>query len=57
VKVDSEFGRIHAARLVGALAAERIVNPRLVRSQYRGVRVWGVSFALHERAVTEAAVA
>jgi xanthine dehydrogenase YagR molybdenum-binding subunit len=57
VKVDPEFGRIHAARLVGALAAGRIVNPRLVRSQYRGGRVWGLSFALHERAVTEAAVA
>jgi xanthine dehydrogenase YagR molybdenum-binding subunit len=35
---------------VGAFAAGRIVNPRLVRSQYYGGLIWGVSFALHEAA-------
>jgi len=40
-------------RLVGAFAAGRIVNPRLVRSQYYGGMIWGVSFALHERAIVD----
>ena len=50
VKVDPELGQIRATRLVGAFAAGRIINPRLVRSQYFGGMIWGVSFALHERA-------
>jgi hypothetical protein len=40
-------------RLVGAFAAGTIINPRLVRSQYYGGMIWGVSFALHERAVLD----
>jgi Molybdopterin-binding domain of aldehyde dehydrogenase len=39
-----------ATRLVGAFAAGRIINPRLVRSQLYGGMIWGVSFALHEGA-------
>jgi xanthine dehydrogenase YagR molybdenum-binding subunit len=38
---------------VGAFAAGRIINPQLVRSQYYGGMIWGVSFALHEEAVTD----
>jgi xanthine dehydrogenase YagR molybdenum-binding subunit len=53
VKVDPDFGQIRVTRLVGAFAAGRIVNPRLVRSQYYGGMIWGVSFALHEEAVTD----
>ena len=53
VKVDPELGQIRATRLVGAFAAGRIINPRLVRSQYYGGMIWGVSFALHERAVID----
>ena len=53
VKVDPELGQIRATRLVGAFAAGRIINPRLVRSQYYGGMIWGVSFALHERAVLD----
>jgi len=53
VKVDPELGQIRATRLVGAFAAGRIINPRLVRSQYYGGMVWGVSFALHEQAVMD----
>jgi len=30
-----------------------VINPRLVRSQYYGGMIWGVSFALHEQAVTD----
>ena len=53
VKVDPDLGQIRATRLVGAFAAGRIINPRLVRSQYYGGMIWGVSFALHEQAVTD----
>jgi xanthine dehydrogenase YagR molybdenum-binding subunit len=53
VKVDPELGQVRATRLVGAFAAGRIINPRMVRSQYYGGMVWGVSFALHEGAVLD----
>jgi xanthine dehydrogenase YagR molybdenum-binding subunit len=53
VKVDPDLGQIRATRLVGAFAAGRIINPRLVRSQYYGGMIWGVSFALHEQAVLD----
>jgi xanthine dehydrogenase YagR molybdenum-binding subunit len=53
VKVDPELGQIRATRLVGAFAAGTIINPRLVRSQYYGGMIWGVSFALHEHAVMD----
>lgn len=53
VKVDPELGQIRATHLVGAFAAGRVINPRLVRSQYYGGMIWGVSFALHEGAVVD----
>ena len=53
VKVDPDFGQVRVTRLVGAFAAGTIVNPRMVRSQYYGGMIWGVSFALHEHAVMD----
>jgi xanthine dehydrogenase YagR molybdenum-binding subunit len=53
VKVDPDLGQIRVNRLIGAFAAGRIINPRMVRSQYFGGMVWGVSFALHEHAVLD----
>ncbi len=53
VKVDPDFGQVRVTRLVGAFAAGTIINPRLVRSQYYGGMIWGVSFALHEKAVVD----
>jgi len=53
VKVDPDLGQIRVTRLVGAFAAGRIINPRLVRSQIYGGMIWGVSFALHEQAVID----
>jgi xanthine dehydrogenase YagR molybdenum-binding subunit len=53
VKVDPDLGQMRATRLVGAFAAGRIINPRLVQSQLYGGMIWGVSFALHEQAVTD----
>jgi xanthine dehydrogenase YagR molybdenum-binding subunit len=53
VKVDPDLGQVRVTRLVGAFAAGRVINPRLVRSQYYGGMIWGVSFALHEEAVMD----
>jgi xanthine dehydrogenase YagR molybdenum-binding subunit len=53
VKVDPDLGQIRVTRLVGAFAAGRIINPRMVQSQYYGGMIWGVSFALHEHAVID----
>jgi xanthine dehydrogenase YagR molybdenum-binding subunit len=53
VKVDPDLGQVRATRLVGAFAAGTIINPRLVQSQYYGGMIWGISFALHERAVLD----
>ncbi len=53
VTVDPDLGQIRATRVVGAFAAGRIINPRMVDSQYYGGMIWGVSFALHERAIVD----
>ena len=53
VKVDPALGQVRVTRLVGAFAAGRVINPRLVRSQYFGGMIWGLSFALHEHALID----
>jgi xanthine dehydrogenase YagR molybdenum-binding subunit len=53
VKVDPDLGQVRTTRLVGAFAAGRIINPRLVRSQYFGGMIWGLSFALQEEAIAD----
>jgi xanthine dehydrogenase YagR molybdenum-binding subunit len=53
VKVDPDLGQMRVTRVVGAFAAGRIINPRLVHSQLCGGMIWGVSFALHEQAVMD----
>jgi xanthine dehydrogenase YagR molybdenum-binding subunit len=53
VKVDPDLGQIRVTRLVGAFAAGRVINPRMVRSQIYGGMIWGISFALHEHAVMD----
>jgi xanthine dehydrogenase YagR molybdenum-binding subunit len=53
VKIDPDLGQIRVTRMVGAFAAGRIINPKLVRSQLLGGMIWGVSFALHEEAMVD----
>ena len=53
VKVDPDLGQMRVTRVIGAFAAGRIINPRMVRSQLCGGMIWGVSFALHEQAVMD----
>jgi xanthine dehydrogenase YagR molybdenum-binding subunit len=53
VKVDPDLGQMRVTRVVGAFAAGRIINPRMVQSQLYGGMIWGISFALHEQAVMD----
>jgi len=53
VKVDPDLGQIRVTRMVGAFACGRVINPRMVRSQFHGGMIWGLSFALHEEAITD----
>jgi xanthine dehydrogenase YagR molybdenum-binding subunit len=53
VKVDPDLGQVRATRVVGAFAAGRIINPRMVQSQLYGGMIWGVSFALHEQTIMD----
>jgi xanthine dehydrogenase YagR molybdenum-binding subunit len=48
VKVDEEIGIIRVTRVVKAVAAGRILNPKTAHSQIMGGVVWGIGMALHE---------
>jgi len=48
VRVDDDFGTVKVTRIVSAIAAGRILNPKTARSQIVGGVVWGISQALHE---------
>ncbi len=53
VKVDEELGMIRVTRVVTAVAAGRILNPKTARSQVLGGGVWGIGMALHEETYTD----
>ena len=53
VKVDEELGVVRVTRIVVAVAAGRIINPKTARSQILGGVVMGIGMALHEEAVTD----
>jgi xanthine dehydrogenase YagR molybdenum-binding subunit len=53
VQVDEDLGRVRVTRVVSAVAAGRVVNPKMARSQILGGVVWGISMALHEEAQTD----
>jgi xanthine dehydrogenase YagR molybdenum-binding subunit len=48
VKVDEQIGVIRVTRVVNAVAAGRILNPKTAGSQILGGVVWGIGMALHE---------
>jgi xanthine dehydrogenase YagR molybdenum-binding subunit len=48
VKVDAELGVIRVTRMLSAVAAGRILNPKLAASQIVGAVVGGIGMALHE---------
>jgi xanthine dehydrogenase YagR molybdenum-binding subunit len=53
VKVDDQLGVIRVTRVVSAVAAGRILNPKLASSQILGAVVGGIGMALHEETVTD----
>jgi xanthine dehydrogenase YagR molybdenum-binding subunit len=53
VKIDEELGVIRVTRVVNAVAAGRILNPKIVESQMLGGVVWGIGMALHEETLTD----
>lgn len=56
VKVDEQLGVIRVTRLVSAVAAGRILNPKTARSQIIGGLIWGVGMALHEETLLDHAL-
>ncbi|WP_314174984.1 xanthine dehydrogenase family protein molybdopterin-binding subunit [Streptomyces winkii] len=55
VAVDTSTGEVRVRRMLGIFAAGRIVNPLTARSQLIGGMTWGLSMALHEEAIRDAA--
>jgi xanthine dehydrogenase YagR molybdenum-binding subunit len=53
VKVDEQLGVLRVTRLVNAVAAGRILNPRTAASQIIGGLVWGIGMALHEETLVD----
>jgi xanthine dehydrogenase YagR molybdenum-binding subunit len=49
VRVDEELGIVRVVRVVDAVAAGRILNPKTARSQIMGGVVFGIGMALHEK--------
>nr|WP_271816231.1 xanthine dehydrogenase family protein molybdopterin-binding subunit [Cupriavidus sp. P-10] len=56
VRVDETFGTVRVTRVVSAVAAGRIINPKTARSQIVGGVVWGISQALHEETLSDHAL-
>ena len=53
VKVDEELGVIRVTRVVNAVAAGRILNPKIAGSQILGAVVGGIGMVLHEETATD----
>jgi xanthine dehydrogenase YagR molybdenum-binding subunit len=53
VKVDQDLGVIRVTRVVSAVAAGRILNPKTARSQVMGAIIWGIGMALEEESVMD----
>jgi len=53
VEVDEDLGFVTVTKLVTAVAAGKIINPKTARSQILGGMVWGISKALHEETVMD----
>ena len=53
VKVDEELGVVSVTRIVDAVAAGRIINPKTARSQILGGVVMGIGMALHEETFSD----
>lgn len=54
VRVDEELNQVRVTRVVNAVAAGRIINPKTARSQILGGVVMGMGMALHEETFADA---
>ena len=53
VKVDEDLGTVIVTRVVCAVAAGKILNPKTATSQIVGAVVWGISKAIEEESVMD----
>ena len=53
VRVDEELGAVRVTRIVDAVAAGKILNPKTARSQIIGGVVWGIGMALEEETMPD----
>jgi xanthine dehydrogenase YagR molybdenum-binding subunit len=53
VRVDPELGTVGVSRVVSAIAAGRIINPKTAASQVSGAVVWGIGMALQEQTLLD----
>jgi len=53
VRVDEELGRVRVTRIVNAVAAGKILNPKTARSQILGGVVFGIGMALTEESMMD----
>ncbi|MEK0364624.1 xanthine dehydrogenase family protein molybdopterin-binding subunit [Pseudomonas sp. CBC3] len=56
VRVDETLGTVKVSRVVSAVAAGRVVNPKTAGNQIAGGVVWGISQALHEETMIDHAL-
>ncbi len=56
VRVDETLGVVRVVRVVNAVAAGRIINPKTARSQVLGGVVFGIGMALHEESIPDHAL-
>ena len=53
VKIDEQLGLVRVTRVVNAVAAGRILNPKIACSQILGGVVWGIGMALQEETLID----
>jgi xanthine dehydrogenase YagR molybdenum-binding subunit len=53
VRVDEQLGVVRVTRVVDAVAAGKIINPKTARSQIIGGVVFGIGMALHEESILD----
>lgn len=56
VRVDEALGVVRVTRVVDAVAAGRVINPKTARSQVIGGVVFGLGMALYEESMTDHAL-
>ena len=53
VRVDEELGVVRVTRIVDAICAGKIINPKTARSQIIGGVVFGIGMAMHEETLND----